>query len=598
MKTTARQRVCILGSTGSIGTNTLDVISRHPGRFEVFALTGASRVDELLAQCLRFAPRYAAMPDAACARRLREGLAAAGSRVEVLDTPAALSELAAHPEVDSVMAAIVGAAGLAPCLAAARAGKRLMLANKEALVVGGELFMRAVHEGGARLLPIDSEHSAIFQCLPEDAATWPARIDHIVLTASGGPFRTRDPATLRDVTPDMACAHPNFVMGRKISVQLAEHVDRPRGLGHEQHGPDEVVEDDELALPGHRGEVLRDDVADDLVEGAVVDRHPRAALLEEAALELLGPGGLRQGDDAAARHHHVARGEVAEGEGPRGDLRRRRVEGAGLPRLVHELLELLHREAGLGEGGPVAEGAQHRVGRRREEPHHRPGQHLALGAAGGARGGADRVAGLLRQQRFVAPHRVDRLQPLGEVLGELLGADLHRGSSDRRHRGQAAHHLRDDVALHRAEQEGLFLLLRERDGLAVAHVAAEQDLRGGDQLATARRADAEVQPRPQLQLAHLSGRGRRDDAALARIGDRLEHDLRLRDGVDHERGAAGVDVAAQFLGQRGARREAGRRARGGPAVGVSMPPARRGLRRARPRGGRPAPRWPAGAPGP
>lgn len=221
MRTMARQRVCILGSTGSIGTNTLDVIARHPDRFDVFALTAHSRVDELLAQCLRFAPRYAAMPDAACARRLREGLAAAGSRVEVLDTPTALSELAAHPEVDSVMAAIVGAAGLAPCLAAARAGKRLMLANKEALVVGGELFMRAVHEGGARLLPIDSEHSAIFQCLPEDAATWPARIDHILLTSSGGPFRTRDPATLRDVTPDMACAHPNFVMGRKISVDSA-----------------------------------------------------------------------------------------------------------------------------------------------------------------------------------------------------------------------------------------------------------------------------------------------------------------------------------------------------------------------------------------
>jgi 1-deoxy-D-xylulose-5-phosphate reductoisomerase len=217
----SRQRVCILGSTGSIGTNTLDVIARHPDRFEVFALTAHSRVDDLLAQCLRFAPRFAAMPDASHARRLRERLAAAGSRVEVLDTEAALSELAAHPEVDSVMAAIVGAAGLAPCLAAAQAGKRLMLANKEALVVGGELFMHAVRDGGARLLPIDSEHSAIFQCLPEDASSWPARIDHILLTSSGGPFRSRDPATLRDVTPDMACAHPNFVMGRKISVDSA-----------------------------------------------------------------------------------------------------------------------------------------------------------------------------------------------------------------------------------------------------------------------------------------------------------------------------------------------------------------------------------------
>lgn len=221
MDSRSRQRVCILGSTGSIGTNTLDVIGRHRDRFEVFALTAASRVDELLAQCLAFRPRFAAMPDAAHAKRLREGLAAHGARVEVLDTAAALSELAAHPEVDSVMAAIVGAAGLAPCLAAARAGKRLMLANKEALVVGGELFMRAVHEGGATLLPIDSEHSAIFQCLPEDPSTWSRRIDHILLTSSGGPFRTRDPATLCDVTPDMACAHPNFVMGRKISVDSA-----------------------------------------------------------------------------------------------------------------------------------------------------------------------------------------------------------------------------------------------------------------------------------------------------------------------------------------------------------------------------------------
>lgn len=214
-------RVCILGSTGSVGTSTLDVIARHPGRFEVFALTGASRGDELLAQCLRWQPRFAALPDAARARVLRERLAAAGARTEVLDGPAALAQLAAHPEVDAVMAAIVGAAGLEPCLAAARAGKRLLLANKEALVVGGALFMDAVRAGGATLLPIDSEHSAIFQCLPEDRSTWAERIDHIVLTASGGPFRTRDPATLRDVTPEQACAHPNWVMGRKISVDSA-----------------------------------------------------------------------------------------------------------------------------------------------------------------------------------------------------------------------------------------------------------------------------------------------------------------------------------------------------------------------------------------
>jgi 1-deoxy-D-xylulose-5-phosphate reductoisomerase len=216
-----RQRICILGSTGSVGVNTLDVINRHPDRFEVVALSAHSRVDALFEQCLRWKPRFAAMPDPAQAKLLRERLAARSLRVEVLDGAQALSELAAHPDVDGVMAAIVGAAGLAPCLAAAGAGKRLMLANKEALVVGGALFMRTVQEGGATLLPIDSEHSAIFQCLPQDRSAWRQRIDHILLTSSGGPFRTRDPATLRDVTPDMACAHPNFVMGRKISVDSA-----------------------------------------------------------------------------------------------------------------------------------------------------------------------------------------------------------------------------------------------------------------------------------------------------------------------------------------------------------------------------------------
>ena len=216
-----RQRICILGSTGSVGTSTLDVLSRHPERFEVFALTAHSRSDELLAQCLRWQPRFAAMPSAEQANRLQVRLRDAGSRTEVLAGPQALCELAAHPEVDMVMAAIVGAAGLPPCLAAAQAGKRLLLANKEALVVGGALFMQAVRAGGATLLPIDSEHSAIFQCLPQDRATWSSRIDHIVLTASGGPFRTRDPATLHSVSPDEACAHPNWVMGRKISVDSA-----------------------------------------------------------------------------------------------------------------------------------------------------------------------------------------------------------------------------------------------------------------------------------------------------------------------------------------------------------------------------------------
>jgi len=218
---TRPQRLCILGATGSIGTNTLDVAARHPERFEVWALSGASRVDELLAQCAQHQPKFAVMPSEAVAAQLRDKVRAAGLRTEVLSGEQALCDIASHPDVDVVMGAIVGAAGLAPCLAAARAGKRLLLANKEALVVGGGLFMQAVKDGGATLLPIDSEHSAIFQCLPEDPASWASRIDHIVLTASGGPFRQRDPATFADITPDQACAHPNWVMGRKISVDSA-----------------------------------------------------------------------------------------------------------------------------------------------------------------------------------------------------------------------------------------------------------------------------------------------------------------------------------------------------------------------------------------
>ena len=221
MTSVRRQRVCILGSTGSIGTSTLDVIALHPDTFEVFALTGQRRIDELFAQIVRWRPRFAAVPDADVADALGARVKAAGLATEVLAGARALEDLAAHPDVDQVMAAIVGAAGLPACLAAARAGKRLLLANKEALVVGGQLFIDAVRQGGATLIPIDSEHSAIFQCLPTDPARWDAAVDHIVLTASGGPFRTRDPATLRDVTPDQACAHPNWVMGRKISVDSA-----------------------------------------------------------------------------------------------------------------------------------------------------------------------------------------------------------------------------------------------------------------------------------------------------------------------------------------------------------------------------------------
>jgi 1-deoxy-D-xylulose-5-phosphate reductoisomerase len=216
------RRVAVLGSTGSIGVNTLDVIARHPDRFEVFGLSAHRRIDALAAQCLAVRPRVAVVADGESAdalARLLAGTAAAST--EILTGQEGLCALAGASEVDSVMAAIVGAAGLAPCLRAALAGKRLLLANKEALVVGGALFMDSVRKGGATLVPIDSEHSAIFQCLPEDPARWPAFIDHIVLTASGGPFRSRDPDDFDAITPAQAVAHPNWVMGRKISVDSA-----------------------------------------------------------------------------------------------------------------------------------------------------------------------------------------------------------------------------------------------------------------------------------------------------------------------------------------------------------------------------------------
>ncbi|CAK7062782.1 1-deoxy-D-xylulose-5-phosphate reductoisomerase [Saezia sanguinis] len=214
-------RITVLGSTGSIGRNTLNVLSQHPERYEVFALTAASQVDLLAEQCIQFKPRYAVMPDEAAAARLRVLLQTKGSTTEVLGGAHALEEVACAPEADAVMAAIVGAAGLKPALAAAAAGKRLLLANKEALVVAGALFMRTVEQGKAGLFPVDSEHSAVFQCLPQDRQKWGQVIEKIILTASGGPFRTRDPSTLSSVTPEEACAHPNWRMGRKISVDSA-----------------------------------------------------------------------------------------------------------------------------------------------------------------------------------------------------------------------------------------------------------------------------------------------------------------------------------------------------------------------------------------
>ena len=211
--------VTILGSTGSIGESTLDVIARHPGRYQVFALTAHSRVEVLAEQCRRFRPRYAVVPGREGAERLRRLVPA---EVTVLAGEGALADVASDDEVDIVMAAIVGAAGLLPTLAAARAGKRLLLANKEALVMAGAILMNAVRESGATLLPIDSEHNAIFQCLPgRHDSMQGAGVRKILLSASGGPFRTAAPETLSAVTPEQACAHPNWSMGRKISVDSA-----------------------------------------------------------------------------------------------------------------------------------------------------------------------------------------------------------------------------------------------------------------------------------------------------------------------------------------------------------------------------------------
>jgi 1-deoxy-D-xylulose-5-phosphate reductoisomerase len=220
------KRVTVLGATGSIGRSTLEVLALHPEVFEVFAL-GAARSDALLLeQCRRFAPRYAVLDDAAAAQRLQLALRAEASRTQVLQGAAAMCEIAAHADTDIVMAAIVGAAGLESSLAAARAGKRVLLANKESLVVAGALFMAALRAGGGALVPIDSEHSAIMQSLPAARERWPLDVRNIILTASGGPFRGIDPALLHDITPDQACAHPNWSMGRKISVDSASMMNK------------------------------------------------------------------------------------------------------------------------------------------------------------------------------------------------------------------------------------------------------------------------------------------------------------------------------------------------------------------------------------
>ncbi len=221
--------ITVLGSTGTIGVNTLDVIGRHPQRYRVAALTAHHDVDRLYQQCVEHKPSYAVMNDAQSADELRQRVRGAELEIEVLAGPAGLEQVAGAPDTQCVMAAIVGAAGLLPTIAAARAGKRVLLANKEALVMAGRVFMRQVYESHAQLLPIDSEHNAVFQCLPKSSCTIgvptgglaAAGVERIVLTASGGPFRTMPLAALRDATPAQACAHPNWRMGRKISVDSA-----------------------------------------------------------------------------------------------------------------------------------------------------------------------------------------------------------------------------------------------------------------------------------------------------------------------------------------------------------------------------------------
>lgn len=215
--------VAVLGSTGSIGVSTLDVVARHPNRYRVVALTANRNIEGLFTQCLRFKPQVAVMADSASAAELAQRLWAEGSRTEVLNGLAGLEQVAAKPEADYVMAAIVGAAGLLPALAAVRAGKRVLLANKEALVVAGRLFMHEAMQHGAEILPIDSEHNAVFQCMPSGYSEGIDRVGvkRILLTASGGPFRTTALEDLQWVNPEQACAHPNWDMGRKISVDSA-----------------------------------------------------------------------------------------------------------------------------------------------------------------------------------------------------------------------------------------------------------------------------------------------------------------------------------------------------------------------------------------
>ncbi len=306
--------VSLLGATGSIGDSTLDVIARHPDRYAVGALAAHRQWEKLAVLCERFRPDVAALLDVDAARSLERALAGRGLPTRVLAGEEGVCAAATLPAADTVLAAIVGAAGLAPTLAAARAGKRILLANKEALVIGGAVFMAAVSEGGATLLPIDSEHNAIFQCLPPGYDRRPdaAGVRRILLTASGGPFRSRDPAELPGVSPAEACAHPNWSMGRKISVDSATMMnkglevieahwlfgvspDRIEVVIHPQsviHSLVEYVDGSVLAQLGHPD--MRTPIAQALAYPARIDAGvPPLDLIARAGLDFSAPDAAR-----------------------------------------------------------------------------------------------------------------------------------------------------------------------------------------------------------------------------------------------------------------------------------------------------------------
>lgn len=288
--------IAVLGSTGSIGASTLDVVARHPERYRVAALSANARVDLLWEQVRALEPDYAVVADADGAARLAGWVASAGCHTQVLAGTEGLEAVATAAEVDTVMAAIVGAAGMASTLAAARAGKRVLLANKESLVVAGGLLMQAAADGGALVLPIDSEHNAIFQCLParRDGDLVDTGVERILLTASGGPFLRRAPETLAAVTPDEACAHPNWSMGRKISVDSATMMNK--GL--------EVIEASWLfGLPPERIEVVvhPQSIVHSLVQyvdGSVLAELGHADMRTPIAHALAWPERIRSGVDA------------------------------------------------------------------------------------------------------------------------------------------------------------------------------------------------------------------------------------------------------------------------------------------------------------